>query len=72
MTYTSDQQLAAMGLRRMEDAPRKEGSFFIGRFRNGEEHKLLVWDGGLVRFGHVATSDSSTHGLEALIGWKPA
>ena len=77
MCFTSDQQLAALGLCRMEDLPQRRGYQFVGRERTGNECVARVAMG---EAGETAAVQEiyDTRGIVCrlrkldLIGWRPA
>lgn len=62
MTYESDQQLTTLGLKRLEDLPRKDGFKCTAVTRDGRE----------VRFQRYGEDGHVLHhaAYEDLIGWK--
>lgn len=68
MTYTSDQQLKAMGIKRIEDLPKRQGFKFRGVLRDGSSLPCETYDDK----GTVA-GDFSVIGRDVcandLIGW---
>lgn len=76
MTYTSDQQLAALGLRRLEDLPRRPGARVMLHALGGDEIPAsVVYDPS----SHPGESEYLAllfNGVEPsafhFVGWKPA
>lgn len=76
MTYESDQQLAALNARRLEDLPQQAGFSFVGVQRDGgtvdcylrHNRKTGKCD---VNFYYAETSNLKDQS-EALIGWRYA
>lgn len=67
MCFTSDQQLAALGLRRMEDLPQRVGFQFYGFHRNlfGADFRIDASECySYLLGGGVARHDD-------LVGWRP-
>ena len=68
MRYTSDQQLAAMGLKPLAHLPNRAGFTCIGRLRNGLDVSLRVYkDEASGTFKTVGAPS-----YDDLIGWRNA
>lgn len=67
MVYTSDMQLQSMGVKRMEDLPKRVGMRFRGVLRDGSSVACEVADGGQVRGDFDVIS--KTLCADDLIGW---
>jgi hypothetical protein len=65
MTYTSDMQLRAQGLKPLADLPNKHWFGFIGRMRTSHERDCYVaWNATKGTFGVIGCEFGD------LIGWR--
>lgn len=73
-TYNSDQQLAAMGLKRMEDIPNRDGVKIMLRTRHDEEIDATVEVLTVDRIGGTDTvlDYRGDYEYEDFIGWRLA
>jgi len=74
MTYTSDQQLAALGLRPMRDIPNRDGYALTLRTRDGVDVPAVVRKSQMTQTHSVTPTDlrdAVAYRFNGFIGWRP-
>lgn len=69
MTFTSDQQLQAMGAKPLRDIPNRVGFKFYGVLRDGAKVECFVWipDGSVTH--KVGFEHPCDYSYSDLVGW---